>query len=642
MLFGSLEVGARASFGVDDWTLEEPSLERLSAAPRARIEELRQRLWQLMEEAGSPPVDTAEVCGLLGQYYLAFDYLSAAASAFSLASALDSERFDWHYYMGVALEGRGDFEAAIEAFAAAREKRQGDGPTLIRLGNAALELQQIDTAEDAFTRLLEAEPESAAGLFGLARIAALRRRDEQAVALFERVLELEPTAAAVHYPLAQAYRRLGDLERAREELAKRGSSPVPFADPLGDRVSRLITGGALQVVVDLAATDDFSDSDFLGFVLSQLGGVEGATEELTSYLSADSISGLEGVEALPAAEIRGRLFFALGGLLVREEKEEAAESAFRQAIELAPSLLDARLKLGNVLARAERFAAATDLYTAVLERDPENSEALLKRAAAAMEQSQYRDAAADLDHLLELRPDSSEGTIRSAVVSIELGDVRRGEELYRRALELDLAPRERASASFELATLLNGQGESDEALALYEAAISADPALTDPYFPLGNMLGQRHDYEGALAAYRQLLSLEPDHELARLGVATVLVLEGREREAVASLEEGLEVLPSSLGLTHTLARLLAAAKERAVRNGARAVELAAQAARAVPSLEHAETLAMALAEAGRFDEAAKLQGQLLEDAERRDAAAVKERLERHLALYEAGKSCCSP
>lgn len=99
------------------------------------------------------------------------------------------------------------------------------------------------------------------------------------------------------------------------------------------------------------------------------------------------------------------------------------------------------------------------------------------------------------------------------------------------------------------------------------------------------------------------------------------------------------MLPDDLSIKDLLARHLAACPDRSVRDGARAVELATELVLAVPTLESLETLAMAHAEAEQFEEAIAWQERLLEEEEARDAA-VRARLERHLALYRQGRACC--
>ena len=54
-----------------------------------------------------------------------------------------------------------------------------------------------------------------------------------------------------------------------------------------------------------------------------------------------------------------------------------------------------------------------------------------------------------------------------------------------------------------------------------------------------------------------------------------------------------------------------------------------------------ETVAMAFAETGRFEEAVTWQREVLAAAERGGAPASIEVLRRHLALYERGEPCCA-
>ena len=87
--------------------------------------------------------------------------------------------------------------------------------------------------------------------------------------------------------------------------------------------------------------------------------------------------------------------------------------------------------------------------------------------------------------------------------------------------------------------------------------------------------------------------------------------------------------------------LLAVSPDDAVRDGARAVELAQSVVDEQPALDHLETLAMAMAEAGRFDDAVTWQQRALE-AERQAAGGNSpQRLDR-LALYRARQPLRAP
>ena len=56
---------------------------------------------------------------------------------------------------------------------------------------------------------------------------------------------------------------------------------------------------------------------------------------------------------------------------------------------------------------------------------------------------------------------------------------------------------------------------------------------------------------------------------------------------------------------------------------------------------HAETLAMALAEVGRFDDAGDLQKRILDEFERSASKEVLDRLRRNLDLYVWVQACCA-
>jgi hypothetical protein len=105
------------------------------------------------------------------------------------------------------------------------------------------------------------------------------------------------------------------------------------------------------------------------------------------------------------------------------------------------------------------------------------------------------------------------------------------------------------------------------------------------------------------------------------------------RKARGALESGLERLPGNPVLTSSLAEVLAGSPDPAVRDGKRALELATAAYRANRGPEHGEAVGMALAELGRFDEAASHQRGLVAEAAGA-SAEVRARLAANLARYE--------
>ena len=112
--------------------------------------------------------------------------------------------------------------------------------------------------------------------------------------------------------------------------------------------------------------------------------------------------------------------------------------------------------------------------------------------------------------------------------------------------------------------------------------------------------------------------------------------------ALTALERSVEAFPQNLALQHLLARLLAASQQASVRDGERALEVARQLVTTRASLEHVETLAMALAELGRFDEAVARQRDVVRQLETAGEVTGLSTARMRLELYESGEPCRAP
>ncbi len=171
-------------------------------------------------------------------------------------------------------------------------------------------------------------------------------------------------------------------------------------------------------------------------------------------------------------------------------------------------------------------------------------------------------------------------------------------------------------------------------------ALDVDPDAERVHLVLGDVLRQSGRLDEALASYVRARELAPGLASARFGAAAVLMRQGSFRQAAEVLEESLAALPGSRELELLLARLLAAAPRPELRDGERALELARAAVRGGETVADAETAAMALAELGRFDEAAEWQRAALARVE--SASGDVRRVRRRLALYERGAPCREP
>ncbi len=628
----------------DSLTIPRPDLSAMDEVVRRKVETIQNMLQQQKDrrQSGVPGPGLSEGFGTLGHHFHAYRLLDAAETCYANSQRLRPDDYRWPHFLALVRNSQGDLEAAAADYRRALELKPDDFPTLIRLGNALLELDRPADAEGRFARAQALDPAAAVTHFGLGRVAAAAGDQEAAVASFERALELQPEASAVRYPLAQAYRKLGNMDQAREHLGKRGDDEVRFPDPLGSQIHRLATAAAFEIVLSLAREGgSISEQEFLGFALGQFGEAKGAIEQLQQGLRIERFSASE--DAGKPAEL-ARIHYVLGGLLVNDGRDQDAVEQFSSAIELDPSLVDTRIKLGNACARLERTEEATAAYGAVLAAHPDHPAALLKQAAALISLERDAEAAPLLERLIALEPEHSEAMVRLATIYQRRGEVDRAVDVFRRVSRLDLRLPEAVQVRYRLAGGLRRQGTPEAleaALAEYRWIVEADPEFIPGMSALARLLGQLRRFEESAAIHAEWLAKEPQSFDARLGEVTALTFAGRHQKVKQRLEAGIAELVDNLVLKDILARHLAACPDHAVRDGARAVELALEVYQRVPSAESIETLAMAYAQAGRFDEAIEWQQHLAAKAQEVGDAAVVARVEGNLARYQAKQVCCA-
>ena len=197
---------------------------------------------------------------------------------------------------------------------------------------------------------------------------------------------------------------------------------------------------------------------------------------------------------------------------------------------------------------------------------------------------------------------------------------------------------------YSVGVLLQGAGRHREAIERFETALRYQP--TDGEVRLRLALSLRRAGDPGVRRsehYRaRCLRMDPAVIDARFGAAMSLVQLRRYREARDRLVDGTESFPGASVFPHALARLLAAAPDAAVRDGPRAMRLVERLAQGDRTIDLGETMAMTLAELGRYGEAAGVQRDLIAAAEAGGMRDAVPRLTANLRLYERGRPSRTP
>ena len=360
--------------------VSSPDLTGLEPAVAAQIVEMQRLL-------ASP---SAVSYGDLGQVYLAYGFNDSAADCFRNAAALDAANARWPYLLGAAQQAAGRLDAAAASFERALSLAPGAWAGYVHLGEIRL-LQ--GRPEEAETVLRKAVPTPAgAAARSLLGQAALARRDfKAAVENLEAALTAVPEANRLHYPLALAYRGLGDRAKAEEHLARAGQVGLKPPDPWLDAIASLRVGERVAVM--------------RGRVAAQAGRYADAAQEFRKALAAQP----ESVEAR----------VNLGSVLALSRDRAGAVEQFQEALKRDPGNATAHFNLGSLLVDGAPAEARPHLEAAVAAR-PSDAEARRLWAKALRDSGRPEEALAQYARAVELAPGDETARLGEAETLVRL------------------------------------------------------------------------------------------------------------------------------------------------------------------------------------------------------------------------------
>jgi tetratricopeptide (TPR) repeat protein len=253
------------------------------------------------------------------------------------------------------------------------------------------------------------------------------------------------------------------------------------------------------------------------------------------------------------------------------------------------------------------------------------------RGDRALARGEFARAVTEFRSGLELAPDNLALRQKLATALSLTGAVRGSLQQLQEILRRD--PKF-ASAHYSLGALLLADGQTDLAIDRFASAVEFEPTYLHARLQLANTLRSRGQFARAREQYAAVLKLDPRFAEARFGHAIALAGLKRYAEARDGFAEGIRLHPDRVEFISSLVRLLAAAPDSGVRDGSRAVMLATELVTRQNSASAREAMAMALAEAGRYDEALQWQHDAIATAERDRQPNLARAMAANLRLFE--------
>jgi tetratricopeptide (TPR) repeat protein len=317
----------------------------------------------------------------MGKLFVATEFYAAAAESFADASRLAPGDMRWPYYAAQVARLANDPTKAADFFEQALARQPDYVPSLVWL--AEMRLAQNRTG-DAKALLLKAQalaPREAAVAYGLGRVALEEHDYATAVTQLETALAMVPSASRVQYPLAMAYRGLGNVPQTEAHLRLRGENDLPPADPLMGEIGGLLKNAAAYETRGGQAIDEKRWPDAVrelrqAIAVAPNNGFTRLNLGTALYMTGDAAGALEQYQA--AVRLRpdlAKAHFAIGVLKETAGDDAAALEAFGDAVRVEPSSAEAQLSLADALRRSGRAAEALPHYAEVLRSNPSASQA---------------------------------------------------------------------------------------------------------------------------------------------------------------------------------------------------------------------------------------------------------------------------
>jgi tetratricopeptide (TPR) repeat protein len=503
---------------------------------------------------------------------------------------------------------------------------------ILVLGLGALTWAQSGMYSDIETlwrTTIDRDPGSWLAHNNLADVLLDQWRTQEAIVQCREALRIDPTKEESYGNLGRALDQEGRTAEAvaqyRESL-RINPAYVKAHNNLGDALFKL--GRNQEAIAEyreaFRIVPGYADAHLnLGLVLFQEGRIDDAIAEYR--------------EALRINPVLAEAYCKLGDALLRQRKPEEAVAEYREAFQLDPTYAEAHNNLGTTLLWQGRTDEAVAEYREALRIKPAYPEAACNLGDALLRQGNAQEAIAEYREALRINPAFAQGYNSLGNALVQQGRAQEAIAEYREALRIKP---DFADASCNLGNVLFQQGRADEAIAQYRETLRIDPALAVAHDNLGLVVFQQGRTDEAIAEYREALQIKPAYVQAQVNLGNALLQQGRMDEAIAAMEKAFELQPANVLIENNLAWLLATASQSSLRNGARAVQLAAQASQATGGGNPLvlRTLAAAYAQAGQFPNAIQTAQKALQLAQAQSNTALSVMLPREINLYHAGRT----
>lgn len=329
-----------------------------------------------------------------------------------------------------------------------------------------------------------------------------------------------------------------------------------------------------------------------------------------------------------------------GGLLDETGRSAEAVEVLERLVAINSRNFVACNNLGNALLHVDKVTEAIRSYEQALQIQPDYAQGHANLGSALTRAGKLPEAIGHIEQALRIEPNSALAHNYFGLALLQGGKVPEAIGHFEQALRIQPASDE---VHFNLARALAATGRLPEAIGHLEQALKIRPNHPLVHHSLGLAFLQTGKVPEAIKHFEEALRIKPGLAEAHYALAVALEKVGKFQEAIGHYTEAVRLRPDLLLALNNLAWIRATNADSKLRDGAEAVRLAEHACQLTGRKQASclDTLAVAYAEAGRFQEALATAEEAVALARAAKQSAADE-IQSRLELYRAGKPYREP
>jgi len=481
---------------------------------------------------------------LLGNYYQSHNRLPEAEQQFQAAQSLDATSADPRAAMARLYLAEGRKADAEQLLTQTKHDLPNNSEAYRLLGEFYFTSGQVDKATAEYATLYQQHPKDLQLKKNYIELLIQTKRFPEARTLNDEILKANPNDEDALVYQAQMQISSGDVNDAAQKL-----ETVIKNNPKNAEGHY-----ALGVAYDKLGYTERAESEWREALRLQPNMLDAARSLASAAMRQGDSATLEEASSqlivLQPVSPEGYALRALAN--INRKRFGEAEQDIRRAIAIAPQSAFGYAQLGNLNLVQKQYSEASAAYQDALIRNPDSTDALRGLMNTMVAQNQIDKAIAAAHAQIAKSPsNSSFYDLLGTVLFLNKKDLAGAETAFAKSLSLE---KQNSDALLKLCEVQAAKGEMDQAIATARQGISDNPRNVDLYILLGRFYESKSDWTQAEAAYRNALNINPQHPLASINLAKLMLQTGGNLDVALSLAQTAHrSLPNSPAITDTLA-----------------------------------------------------------------------------------------